>query len=103
MTFRVGVTRDFRAPDGSIGWGDIGLSALEQVPGVEWEFLPADPDELDELDELPAELVAAYDGLLVLTPRVSAASLARADRLRIVARFGVGYDNVDVAACTDAG
>ncbi len=100
MTFRVGVTRDFRAPDGSIGWGDIGLSALEQVPGVEWEFLPADSEGLDEL---PAEVVAAYDGLLVLTPRVSAASLAGADRLKIVARFGVGYDNVDVAACTEAG
>ncbi|SDR71473.1 2-hydroxyacid dehydrogenase [Actinopolymorpha singaporensis] len=100
MTFRVGVTRDFRAADGSIGWGDIGLSALEQVPCVEWEFLPAGTEELDEL---PAEAVAAYDGLLVLTPRVSAASLARADLLRIVARFGVGFDNVDVAACTDAG
>ncbi|MET9023717.1 NAD(P)-dependent oxidoreductase [Actinopolymorpha sp. NPDC004070] len=100
MAFRVGITRDFRAPDGSIGWGDIGLSALEQVPGVEWEFLPT---ETDGLDELPAEVVAAYDALLVLTPRVTAASLTGANRLRIVARFGVGYDNVDVAACTDAG
>ncbi|MFD2078970.1 D-3-phosphoglycerate dehydrogenase [Actinopolymorpha cephalotaxi] len=103
MAFRVGVTRDFRAPDGRIGWGDIGLSALEQAPGVEWEFLPDAPDGRDGRDELPAEVVAGYDALLVLTPRVSAASLTRADRLRIVARFGVGYDNVDVAACTDAG
>jgi D-3-phosphoglycerate dehydrogenase len=39
-----------------------------------------------------------------MRPRTEAASLARADRrLRLVARFGVGFDNVDVEACTRAG
>ncbi|MFB3816811.1 MAG: 2-hydroxyacid dehydrogenase [Candidatus Methylomirabilales bacterium] len=32
--------------------------------------------------------------------QVNAAYLAQAPRLRIVARYGVGYDSVDVAACT---
>jgi D-3-phosphoglycerate dehydrogenase len=41
--------------------------------------------------------------LLVLAPRVTAATLAGADRLAIVARFGVGYDNIDVPGCTAAG
>ena len=30
-SFRVGVTRDFLKPDGSLGFGDIGLAALEQA------------------------------------------------------------------------
>ena len=41
-----------------------------------------------------------YDALLVLAPRVTAASLEGADRLAVLARFGVGYDSVDVPACT---
>jgi len=95
--FRVGLTRDFLKPDGTLGFGDIGLELLDQAPGIEWEFLPENTPEL-----LP-EQVRNYDALLVLAPRVTAATLAGSERLAVVARFGVGYDNVDVAACTEAG
>ena len=40
------------------------------------------------------------DALLVLAPRIHAATLEGCQRLSLLARFGVGYDNVDVAACT---
>ncbi|WP_131736033.1 NAD(P)-dependent oxidoreductase [Actinomadura roseirufa] len=95
--FRVGVTRDFLNPDGEIGWGDIGLGELEARPGVEWEFIAADGPYL------PPGSLAGYDALLSLTPRIDAASLRGADRLRIISRFGVGYDMLDVEACTAAG
>lgn len=36
-------------------------------------------------------------------PRCDAEAFARAKRLRVVARTGIGYDNVDVAAATAAG
>jgi D-3-phosphoglycerate dehydrogenase len=96
-SFRVGVTRDFLKPDGSLGFGEIGLELLDEAPGVEWEFLAED------VRELSPEHVRDYDGLLVLAPRVTAATLVGADRLALVARFGVGYDNVDVEACTRHG
>jgi D-3-phosphoglycerate dehydrogenase len=92
--FRVGVTRDFLRPDGSIGFGDIGLSRLDAAEGVEWEFLGQNAEELS------AAQVRDYDALLVLAPRVTAATLEGSERLALVARFGVGYDNIDVAACT---
>jgi D-3-phosphoglycerate dehydrogenase len=92
--FRVGVTRDFLKPDGSCGFGDIGLDGLTAA-GVVWEFLPA------EARTLPREC-ADYDGLLVLAPSVTAETVAGGN-LTIVARFGVGYDSVDVPACTAAG
>ena len=95
--FRVGVTRDFLGADGRVSFGDVGLGRLDDAPGVEWEFLAEDRRELD------AELVRDYDALLVLTPRVTAATLAGTDRLVIIARFGVGYDSVDVEACTRSG
>ena len=95
--FRVGVTRDFLRQDGTLGFGDIGLSRLDAARGVSWEFLPEDVVELT-----PAH-AAAYDALLVLAPRVTAATLAGQPRLALVARFGVGYDNIDVEACTRGG
>jgi D-3-phosphoglycerate dehydrogenase len=94
MMFRVGVTRDFLKPDGSPGFGDIGLDQLTKA-GISWEFLPA------VTCDIPRDH-ADYDGLLVLAPRVTAQTVADSD-LKIVARFGVGYDNVDVPACTAAG
>ncbi len=95
--FRVGITRDFLRADGSPAYGDIGLSALAGVPGIETEFLA------ENTRELRADQIAGYDALLVLAPRLTAATLEGADRLAIVARFGVGYDSVDVDACTRKG
>jgi D-3-phosphoglycerate dehydrogenase len=94
MTFRVGLTRDFLKPDGAIGFGDIGLSSLDEAPGVEWDFL------VEQHSELPREVADQYDALLVLAPKVTAATVVGCQRLALVARFGVGYDNVDVPACT---
>jgi D-3-phosphoglycerate dehydrogenase len=94
--FRIGLTRDFLKPDGTVGFGDIGLD-LFTAAGIDWEFLPSfDP-------ELRPEHARDYDGLLVLAPQVTARALEGVGRLRIVARFGVGYDNVDLAACTRTG
>jgi phosphoglycerate dehydrogenase-like enzyme len=92
--FIVGVTRDFLSPDGRMAFGDIGLARLAETPGVRWEFLS------DDVVELTREQADAYDALLVLAPRVTARTLAGARRLAIIARFGVGYDSVDVEACT---
>jgi glyoxylate reductase len=47
---------------------------------------------------------ADKDGLLVLlTDRVDSALLTAAPRLKVVSNYAVGYDNVDVAACTSRG
>jgi D-3-phosphoglycerate dehydrogenase len=93
--FRVGDTRDFLRPDGTNRFGDIGLDG-RTAAGVAWDWLPAVGGDI------PAEVAAGFDGLLVLGPRASADTVA-AERLKVVARFGVGYDTVDVPACTAAG
>lgn len=94
--FRIGITRDFLKADGTPAFHDIGLDLLDAAK-IPWEVLPThDP-------EVRPEHARDYDGLLVLAPKVTVRTLEGAGRLRIVARFGVGYDNVDVAACTRAG
>jgi phosphoglycerate dehydrogenase-like enzyme len=95
--FRVGVTRDFLKPDGSLGFGDIGLAKLESQPGVSWEFLA------ENHAEMPAAVADQYDALLVLAPRITRQTVTGSKRLAVVARFGVGYDSVDVPACTENG
>jgi phosphoglycerate dehydrogenase-like enzyme len=52
---------------------------------------------------MSAEQVAGLQGVVCLAPRVTTQTLARSDDFLAVGRFGVGYDNVDVAACTAAG
>ncbi len=50
------------------------------------------------------ERLAEAEGMLTLLGvRVDEALLARAPRLRVTANTGVGYDNVDVAACRERG
>ena len=41
--------------------------------------------------------------MIFLVPRFDQRSIRRGGRPKVVARFGVGYDNVDVGACTTAG
>ena len=96
-TFRVGITRDTLRADGT---SMFDRRALEILAGqrYEWEFLA------DAVNELTSAHAATYDALCVLNPRVTAATLAGADRrLQIVARMGVGYDSIDVPACTASG
>jgi phosphoglycerate dehydrogenase-like enzyme len=95
--FRIGYTNDFLNAAGEIGWGDIALDLLEGVPNVEFGFLPVDEKVIS------AQNGGDYDALGVLAPQITAALVDNAPRLAIVARFGVGYDNVDLEACTRNG
>jgi D-3-phosphoglycerate dehydrogenase len=52
---------------------------------------------------MQAKNLEGFDALILLVPRFDERSIPRGGRLRVVARFGVGYDNVDVGACTNAG
>ncbi|MCL4508871.1 MAG: phosphoglycerate dehydrogenase [Chloroflexi bacterium] len=45
-----------------------------------------------------AALLAGVDAVIASSDRISAADLSDAQRLRIIARTGVGYDAIDVAA-----
>lgn len=94
---RVGVSRDFLDSDGRNVWGDIRLGELDAA-GVDWHYLPRATGELlaDDVDGLDAVLFAA--------PAVTERTFAGATRPPLLfARFGVGYDTVDLDACTRNG
>lgn len=65
-------------------------------------------DHYDKHTAIPRPLllkkIKDKDGLLcILTDKVDRALLAKAPRLKAVATYSVGFDHVDVAACTERG
>jgi phosphoglycerate dehydrogenase-like enzyme len=94
--FRVALSGDFKKPDGSPTFPDFDLEPLMTAPGVEAVFL-------DGAGPITPAQIADFDALILLMPRFGKDSVHPNGRLGVVARFGVGYDTVDVPACTEAG
>ena len=98
MAFRIGSTRDLLKGDGTPAFSPAAFDELKRNADIEWEWLP------EAVNEITPEIAARYDGLHVNLPSVTAASVARDDcRVKIIARNGVGFDTVDVAACAARG
>lgn len=95
--FRVGFSADFCGEDGQPAFPDIGLSLFAGVPGLSYEFLSEYRAEYT-----PSQL-ARFDVVISLKPKVTAQSLQGVTRLCAVGRCGVGYDNIDLTACTEHG
>jgi phosphoglycerate dehydrogenase-like enzyme len=96
-TVRVGISHGLRRADGTYDLAVRGLDGLATEPGVELVYLDdrsetMRPDQLADLDAVVLEKVA-----------LRAASLEGVERLALVCRYGVGYDTVDIEACTQHG
>ena len=94
--FRVAVSAAFRRADGSWNFPGFDLSALAGDPAFEVVQLR------NSATLVPADL-SGFDGLILASEALTAAALLPETSLAVVARFGVGYDKVDVPGCTAAG
>lgn len=70
--------------------------------------LAARPDlQVTEMFDPPTDALhsalADADGLIAWLERVDAAALSAAPRLRVVSRVGVGFDTIDIPACSARG
>jgi phosphoglycerate dehydrogenase-like enzyme len=82
---------------GELAYGDIGLGLLDQSPRVAYRFLDGYTGVVT-----PAQLAEA-DAIVLIYPHVKRESLeGAAERLGFIGRCGVGYDRIDVDACTQA-
>jgi len=77
---------------------DAGVQLLRDTPGIEVTVRTRlDPGEL-------ADTLGSFDAVLVRSAtKLTAASLARPGRLRVIGRAGTGVDNIDLEAATRAG
>ena len=90
---RVAISQDFQSSDGSPAFTSFDLSPLDD-PRIEWSYIPVRGGRIDAAD------MEGYDALILLSGCFDADSIPADGRLALVARFGVGYDTVDIAACT---
>lgn len=75
-----------------------GIAAIAREAGYDCALL----EKYTSVDELKAA-VADADALIVRSDKVTAEVIAAAPKLKIVVRAGAGYDNLDLAACTERG
>lgn len=95
--FRVGITPDFYVDakgrfergleDAFQGASNIQIASMAPQPGK-----VATPDAVDE-----------FDAIFALALKFTAESVRDVERLAVIARWGVGYDMIDVEALTKAG
>jgi glyoxylate reductase len=78
----------------------VRIAATAKLPGPAWDELPG-----VELLEAwpPSDPLPGVDVLVAVVARISAAELELLPDLRLVANYGVGYDLVDVEACSERG
>jgi phosphoglycerate dehydrogenase-like enzyme len=95
-TFHVAHTADFYDGAGKLKFKDIGTDVLAAHAHIRTSLLKEHRPHLD------ADQIRQANGVVVLTPQVSARTFEDNPDLLAIGRFGVGYDSVDVAACTQA-
>jgi phosphoglycerate dehydrogenase-like enzyme len=95
--FRVALSRDFLRADGTPAYPMFDLSPLTDDPRVEIAYVAPEDGMMRAVD------LAEFDALILLMPRFTRASIPANGRLAVIARFGVGFDTVDVPALTEAG
>ena len=74
-----------------------GIELLDASPGVTYDYV----EDVSEPSYAP--LIGKADGLVIRTQPLSAPTVARAERLKIVSRHGVGYDAVDLPSLNRRG
>ncbi|HZZ42962.1 MAG TPA: NAD(P)-dependent oxidoreductase [Tepidisphaeraceae bacterium] len=94
--FQVTLTADFYDANGNPKYADLGLDSLKNRSNIQVNSFS------EHRKEITPDQIAASNALLVLTPSVTRQTVSSADNLLAIARFGVGYDSVDVPACTAA-
>ena len=94
--FRVGISQGIRRADGRMVIPEFDLSPLDDDPIIECVCLP-------DMDNLDADTAAQLDAVILMLEAVTQRTFEPRGRLSLVARFGVGYDRIDVQACTRFG
>ena len=94
---RIGITRDLFDQDGKSISPGPGPTLLDEIPNLEWEAFP------EYLPEVSPERAQGFDMVITYAPKWTPRTLAGNEQLLSLHRGGVGYDMVDVPACTNAG
>ena len=93
--FRVKLTADFFIEDRP-RYAAIDFGILEDQQHIEVAWFE------QHHQVITPEQIGEASGVMVLSPAVTRESVSNSENLLAIGRFGVGYDLVDIKACTDS-
>jgi phosphoglycerate dehydrogenase-like enzyme len=93
--FRLGVTPDFYV-EAQGKFEHVLEDQMRAAPHIEYGSMPPQPGKLGTPDALDQ-----FDAIFSLALKITPESLNGVERLTLVARWGVGYDMIDVDALTE--
>jgi phosphoglycerate dehydrogenase-like enzyme len=91
--FRVGISQGVRTAAGEMVIHEFDLSPLDDDSRIECVSLP-------DTARLDVQAVAGLDAVILMLEAVTEETFDGSGRLSLIARFGVGYDRIDVPTCT---
>src|SRR6185436_20566521 len=94
--FRIGITPDFYT-EAKGKFESVLEEQLRGASGVESAPMPPQSGKVATPDALNQ-----FDAIFWLALKITTESLQNVDRLAVIARWGVGYDMLDVDAMTEA-
>ena len=93
MVFKVGISGDLLNKHNEPCFGNAPLQLLKNRKDIEITWMDKN------ITEITAVMTAEYDAILLNLPKANAHSVSNRDcRLKIISRFGVGFDSVDIEA-----
>ena len=98
MTYSIGITSDFKT-EAPGRLEPILTQLIDPLPDVDYRFFDATGRDEKGVYVTPQD-AADFDAVLNLSFRFTPQSFTGQDRLAVIARWGVGYDQIDVPACT---
>ena len=92
--FRVAMPPDIYDDEGNLKFKDMGLRVFDDYPLLDSFVLP------ETRPEIGADQLVDANGMVVFGGRVSKETVSNTRDFLVFSRIGVGYDSVDVEACT---
>ena len=98
MRLKVGISGDLLNEDNIPCFGNDALIKLKERNDIDIVWMDK------AIQEITEEMASKYDAILLNLPKATAKSISRNDcKLKIIARFGVGFDSVDIEAMKNKG
>ncbi len=93
MKFKLGISGDLINSEGIPCFGEKPLEKIYNRGDIDLEWM--NPN----IREISQDMAAKFDAILLNLPKATKESVNRVDcRLKIISRFGVGFDTVDIVA-----
>ncbi|MDC3116491.1 hypothetical protein OA529_02270 [Alphaproteobacteria bacterium] len=91
--FKVGISGDLLNDENEPCFGNAPLELLKNRKDIEISWMDK------TITEITSEMTSLYDAILLNLPKANAHSVSNSDcKLKIISRFGVGIDSVDIEA-----